>query len=591
MIQTRFACAVSLIVGLLVGAAPQHAAAQDPGALGERVVEIYEVQQYWVRIPPVGGNPFDVDGTVTFSGSDGSEIETPMFYDGPDDVGRSIYRFRFTGQKPGVTYQIETQSNVSGLDGHTGRLTTLPSSDPDGWGFVQAVGNRFAVERGPNGVLTGFLLNIVQTDPAGSNSPFKHLHLTDLLDNPEGRTRQYARYARDHGFTAIYVLLTNHLLTEGAFESADVTSDDPNIEVFRKLDRIVETAHEEGLHVHFWRWGDANRGWSPQQLPGGINGSVDRELTEYIGARLGPLPSWSIGYGFDLHEWVTPAQLESWRDRLVGSMGFPHVLSARSYRFSDAPWTMIGYSQGDTEMGRSTDREPDYNELRSLFNSNSARPHLLEERNVLGRWGVDSDDTRMLMWRAAMAGGVGGWYGFFESDPAFTNDAGYTNQAALKTHADFWRDRFQLDMQEDNDLTRGASQGQFALRSPSTNQIVVFGTNTSRVDLNLAGLSQPLEAVAVDTRLAYNEINLGSLSSNDQQWNAPYQSDWAISINGGTEPVCLPDLNGDGQLDGADFNALVVAYNSNDLLADLDNNGTVDTSDVILWITLFFQGC
>ena len=37
-------------------------------------------------------------------------------------------------------------------------------------------------------------------------------------------------------------------------------------------------------------------------------------------------------------------------------------------------------------------------------------------------------------------------------------------------------------------------------------------------------------AVAVDAKKHYQEIDLGSLNSSNQTWNAPYRSDWAIAV-------------------------------------------------------------
>ena len=55
--------------------------------------------------------------------------------------------------------------------------------------------------------------------------------------------------------------------------------------------------------MHLWTWGDEQRHMTPARW--GINGNVDRATPErYIAARLGPLPGWTMGYGFDLDEWV-----------------------------------------------------------------------------------------------------------------------------------------------------------------------------------------------------------------------------------------------------------------------------------------------
>ena len=46
----------------------------------------------------------------------------------------------------------------------------------------------------------------------------------------------------------------------------------------------------------------------------------------------------------------------------------------------------------------------------------------------------------------------------------------------------------------------------------------------------LSGMASAQPAVAVDTKLSYAEIDLGTLSTTDQTWTASYVSDWAIAI-------------------------------------------------------------
>lgn len=75
----------------------------------------------------------------------------------------------------------------------------------------------------------------------------------------------------------------------------------------RALDFLISEAHAAGVNVHFWAWGDGDRQWLPKPvsddfLEGGNNGPGDRRLQRYIADRLGPLPGWPIGYGFDLSE-------------------------------------------------------------------------------------------------------------------------------------------------------------------------------------------------------------------------------------------------------------------------------------------------
>ena len=81
------------------------------------------------------------------------------------------------------------------------------------------------------------------------------------------------------------------------------------------------------LARHLWTWGDEQRNMTPARW--GINGNVDKRLQRYIGARLGPLPGWTMGYGFDLDEWVKVSELDVWRDYMHDHLGWPHLLGGR----------------------------------------------------------------------------------------------------------------------------------------------------------------------------------------------------------------------------------------------------------------------
>jgi len=54
---------------------------------------------------------------------------------------------------------------------------------------------------------------------------------------------------------------------------------------------------------------------------------------------------------------------------------------------------------------------------------------------------------------------------------------------------------------------------------------------------------------------------------------------------------CPADVNGDGKLDGRDFTAWIVAYNTGDLAADLNRNGTLEPADFSAWLASWRLGC
>jgi len=74
--------------------------------------------------------------------------------------------------------------------------------------------------------------------------------------------------------------------------------------------------------------------WRPEQA----------DHNRYIAARLGPLPGWSMGIGWDVEFWVNRAKLEWWLDDLIPQLdGWHH-------------W--IGHRYSDSDIGQGRDPDP-----------------------------------------------------------------------------------------------------------------------------------------------------------------------------------------------------------------------------------------
>lgn len=69
-----------------------------------------------------------------------------------------------------------------------------------------------------------------------------------------------------------------------------------------------------------------------------------------------------------------------------------------------------------------------------------------------------------------------------------------------------------------------------ALRDPAYEQFVFYSEQTGEVRMDLSGADEGLAAVAVDTRKPYEEIDLGTLDAEEQIWEAPYRSNWAVAV-------------------------------------------------------------
>ncbi len=522
-----FCCLIAILSGISTLSAAN---------LGTRSAVLYEFEEWSVSNNSASGNKFDLVATVTFNHSSSSASHTTeMFH-----TGGNTWKFRFTPTKPG-TWTFSTSSSDGDLNGHTGTVNVSANPDADATGFVKTDGNKYAIQKGPNGDYTGFIMNIMNGDDNGKQiAPrYRHTFLEFFKNNTRNKVRKYAQYAKDHGMNSIYILLSVTLNDLGRIAGSPGSAN-PDLSAFDILDEVMDEARKEKVHIHFWRWGDDERAMSSKRLSGGTNGSGDRRITRYLAARIGPLASWTMGYGFDLHEWVNSSQLNSWNSFFNSKLGFPHPLSARSLRFSSTNQTITGYAQGDSELGQSIQEIPNYDQIRNKLNGDKNRAHLLEERNILGRWGINSRKTRELMWNLAMAGGMGGWFGYFGDngeggkdvdDPIWDGDntgGEYNNANALEAHRIFWENRFDLSYSTANNLSSTGSVR--VLKSSNNKRYIFYKQNTSGFNANLSGMSGSQQAIAVDTKKGYQEVSLGTLSSSNQTISLPYSSDWVVAI-------------------------------------------------------------
>ena len=72
----------------------------------------------------------------------------------------------------------------------------------------------------------------------------------------------------------------------------------PDVRTFAALEAVASEWSERGGWLHLWMWGKGDSG-DFSNLPGGYSGPQSRRINRYIAARLGPVPSWSMGIGWD----------------------------------------------------------------------------------------------------------------------------------------------------------------------------------------------------------------------------------------------------------------------------------------------------
>jgi hypothetical protein len=462
------------------------------------------------------GNPYDLMASVTFTHQEsGSKHLTWMYYD-----GTGAWRFRFTATQIGV-WTFTTRSHARNLNGHGGTITIEPNPDPAIKGFLLTAGTKFARQVGAAGELEAFIFNVYQDNldfPADYANRQKGVRL-DYVSRypPEAWATAYLQRAREHGADALFMALAHQWLQVGALTYEEHASRNPDPLTFEMLEQVITTVHAQGGHLHIWMWGDEERKWTPIGLPGGINGEVDLRLQRYIAARLGPLPGWSISYGFDLHEWVLRREVGMWGAYLHLHLGWPRIVAAREESHFRTPDNMDVYSNDARPSGEF------YETALNAFENSGGRPVLFERRFLHGRDGIwTAENTRRAMWQFTMAGGAGALWGVHPG----LGTGPYPDPQPLATHRRFWQGRFLLNMQPANDLTDG-----YALQDiTNPGRAIFYREDASTIRMDLTGMPGNQPAIAIDTRLPYAQIQIEPLAPIRHTWQAPYMSDWAIAI-------------------------------------------------------------
>lgn len=451
------------------------------------------------------GNPFDLQASVTFKHREsGASHTTDMFYSGDN-----IWKFRFTGTKLGV-WSFESSSPDIDLDGLKGSVSVIKNPNPDISGFLVHLDNKYALQTKDQDSLQGYLLNVYMNEETCPS------YIEEWGENQD--TSQYLEEARSNGTEVIFFHINNNWLKFGEKSYVKHDNFNPDLKTFKVLDALIFNTHQQGGRVVLWAWGDdaKDRKWTPTGVLGGINGEVDLRLQRYIAARLGPLPGWSMGYGFDLQEWVTEEEIRVWADNLSNMMGWPHLLWARGRK--NPSLSVISYSLLGPFM---------YSDTVQLLDKDLQRPHFFGERFTYKRNGIFTMDlTRRLFWQYTMAGGMGSFWGFFNKEYGKA-DPLYPNPEQLRTHYSFWhiKKRFLLDMNRANHLSDA-----YVLASKNNKNLVAYKEDTDFIEIDLSNMPTPSQVIAVNTKNEYKEINLGALAAKKHTIRFSVMSDWALAV-------------------------------------------------------------
>lgn len=455
--------------------------------------------------PSYQGNPYDLMATATFIHTESGESRTTgLFY-----AGNDAWRFRFIGVRAGV-WTFTTSSDDPDLDGLSGTVTIEPN--PKAPGFISNDGNKWI--RTNSG--KAFVPQLVMI--GGPQTYY---------NNPAEIQNNIQTFLVQHGFNGVHtpVFCRWFDIEQRQCSRVNVADPNPDPRTFEALEALIMEVNAAGGMVHIWMWGDDSRSENVKRW--GINGEADKRLQRYIAARLGPLPGWTIGYGYDLFEWVTGEQLTEWHDYMQSHLGWTHSLGARANKNQlDQLSEMMDYSSYEQHR-------PDYAKYVEAIEARPEKAVFSEDRFRIGNdhpyKDYDMEMTRRGLWHSTMAGGVaniwGNLVGAAGANVGTTTSAPYPDPDSIKTYALFFENRFLRDMVRCNELTDGR-----CLKRPTNTHYIFYKEDTTSLQMDLSEMVGEQTAVAVDTRLPYVEIDLGALNTTNQIWTAPYESDWAIAV-------------------------------------------------------------
>jgi hypothetical protein len=263
-----------------------------------------------------------------------------------------------------------------------------------------------------------------------------------------------------------------------------------------------------------------------------MNGQVDQRLQRYLAARLGPLPGWTMGYGFDLDEWVGEEDLRLWHTHLHHHLGWPHLLGGRDAGPNHGLDHRKRQIYEGLDYSAYEHHRPTYEVYRAALDARGGKPSFSEDRfrirqsKAYSGKDYDMEMTRRGLWHSAMAGGVANIWGHLpRGRDSWLGSAPYERPEWIKTYATFFEHRFLIDMTPAADVSDG-----HCLKVPAGTHYVVYGEDTESIELDLSKMGGGQEAVAVDAKKPYRELRLGRLAAKNQTWTAPNRSDWAIAV-------------------------------------------------------------
>jgi len=510
--------------------------AGEPAKPVSQSANLYAPVEWSVTNPSYSGNPFDLPATVTFTHVATGETRTAsMFFD-----GGNTWRYRFTGDLPGEWQYTSTSGDpeLNGLSGSV-KVAATPPAGSAGNGFIVPQGTQWAGQRGATAQPRPFVPQLAMYPSTPS--------VFDPQVNPNRIDQDIQTFMVQHGFNGFHVAQIAGRWFDYDADTAVVNSSmqNPDPRTFRALEALIERVHEAGGMVHIWAWGDQENLQTPKNLSGGVNGAVDQRLQRYIAARLGALPGWTMGYGFDLNEWAQIGQIEQWAQRISGDGAWPHLVGARpagpntgTNHDAYAPWNEnLSYASYEHH-------KPTYDVYRAALTVESGgepldKPVMSEDRFRIRDWDKDYTmvEVRQGLWRSTIAGGVANiWGNLSDGRSNETGSAAFPEPQWVRTYADFFavEGRFTLDMVAAPQLV---GEGAYALLDSKTGRIIVYAESTDRIELTLPAGAH-YRVTAVDALNPYAAVKMPDAWSDGSSEfvDLAQVSDWALDLTRVTNP-------------------------------------------------------
>ena len=468
--------------------------------------------EWSIQNPTYSVNPFDLEARVNFSHTKSGETHsTGMFY-----TKDNVWKFRFTGTRTGE-WSFVTHSEDIDLNGLTGKVIVHLNPDPDIAGFVTNFGNKW----GRMGVNKAFIPQLVM-----------YKNPSEFYNESEKLEADIQTFIYEHGFNGFHTILGCRWFDINQPTSDSISIANPDIRTFEALELLIKKTHQAGGIVHIWAWGDDERKQTPKRW--GLNSPEDKRLQKYIAARLGPLPGWTMSYGFDLHEWVVDENLKTWRDYMHEQLGWFHFLGGRKPNPTSDNSNLTHINE-NLDYCSYEQFKPSYNQYIDIIFIHPDRPSFSEDRfRIRGKYDKDytMKEIRRGLWQSAMAGGVANIWGNLLSsttnnmvDGNLFGSEPFSKPEWIKTYSTFFENRFLKDMIADTNITDGVS-----LIALSSSNLLFYKEDAVSINMNLTNILYLKYAVAVDTKLPYSEIEIDTLKKGFQTWEAPYNSDWALAI-------------------------------------------------------------